>query len=123
MDEVQSKRGVLKDKGQSGRCNVTVVDNERLSTVARAEIRLRDDLQNIYGPDALPELANHTTRFLDGTAHQGAVAPEAIIMQEHERRFEFRRLCSHRLGLDRGSLPSHRGELGAQSDTAPQIRS
>ena len=48
MDEIQSKRGVLKDKGQSGRCNVTVADNEQLSTVAPAEIRLRDDLQNIY---------------------------------------------------------------------------
>ena len=30
------------------------------------------------------ELAVHATRFLDGTAHQGAVPPEAIIMQEHE---------------------------------------
>ena len=47
-------------------------------------IKLFNDHAHVYGPDALPELANHATRFLRGTAHQGAVAPEAIIMQEHE---------------------------------------
>ena len=47
-------------------------------------IKLFNDHAHVHGPDALPELAVHATRFLDGTAHQGAVAPEAIIMQEHE---------------------------------------
>jgi hypothetical protein len=34
------------------------------------------------GVDALPGLADHATKFLDGTAHQGAVSPEDIVTQE-----------------------------------------
>ena len=47
-------------------------------------LKLSDDHVRGFGLDPLLELAVHATRFLDGTAHQGAVAPEAIIMQEHE---------------------------------------
>ena len=47
-------------------------------------MKLSSDHVPVFGPDALPELANHATIFLDGTAHQGDVPPEAIIMQEHE---------------------------------------
>ena len=87
-------------------------------------LKLSDDHVRVFGLDPLPGLADYATRFLDGTVHQGDVPPEAIIMQEHELLAALSFVvCSHRLGLDRGSVPSHRGELGAQSDTAPQIRS
>ena len=47
-------------------------------------LKLSDDHVRGFGLDPLPGLAHHATRFLDGTAHQGDVPPEAIVMQEHE---------------------------------------
>ena len=34
--------------------------------------------------DALPELADLATQFLDGTAHRGAMLPEDLVMQERD---------------------------------------
>ena len=43
----------------------------------------RDDGRN-FGFDPLPELGARATRFLNGTAFQGLVSAETLVMQEHE---------------------------------------
>ena len=47
-------------------------------------LKLSNDHMRVLGLDPLHVLGDQLTRFLDGTAHQGLVSPEAIAAREHE---------------------------------------